>query len=751
MQLIIAGIETISEHLGTIYPKILIMRRPYLPSIFLFFFLWISCCLGQTWEWQHPYPQGHWMNDIFFVDEYTGWVGGDGGTLMKTDDGGQHWDVMEFPSDLEIHAIYFVDKQIGFVCTDDFGFYHTQDGGNHWTLLDIGNKYIGGIHFLDPDIGFIIGYQYQKEERISFILRTQDGGMSWSQQIVIRDNWIKELSFVDALQGWACGGKGLILYTDNAGLNWQELPSPIDIDLRYISFIDAQNGWVAGSRGEHPYYESVIYHTSDGGLSWTEPTVFSDISLACFEFIDSNEGIVLGDKQNESGEWVDILYHTHDGGLNWQRNELAGLSLDNTGFVLDDHNWWMLGGFGATILYSQDGGLSWDYQIQPLTITHLGDVFFINDQEGWAVGHGIVLHTTNGGKSWPSVDPGFDGLWHTVFFVDQLHGWIVAGGYPLISFGISGGDFIVYHTSNGGQDWAELETPVETSQNRIFFTDPMHGWIIENSKNVWSTTNGGQDWQMQTLDNFGNNDLYFIDSKIGWLFNCRYGWYCSIAKTTDGGATWSYSEAKNYRGILSVHFTDSLNGWLLPMIDNRILYRTKDGGASWQEHMVPGKGVLLDLHFANERMGWVVGSLGQIWYTEDGGSNWTKQDSGKYFSLIGVYAVDEANAWAVGLAGTILKYTAKSTTAVDESGTIAKTDITIYPNPANNHLNIITSGSMSGFQAELCNSIGQQIEIHQVVGPQTRIDLQGLPPGLYLLNVYNGYKRFTKKVMVVGR
>ena len=52
------------------------------------------------------------------------------------------------------------------------------------------------------------------------------------------------------------------------------------------------------------------------------------------------------------------------------------------------------------ILYSDDNGTSWTQAQVPVRSTIL-DVYFVNDQLGWAVGHeGLILHSSDGGKSW---------------------------------------------------------------------------------------------------------------------------------------------------------------------------------------------------------------------------------------------------------------------------------------------------------------------------------------------------------------
>ncbi len=52
------------------------------------------------------------------------------------------------------------------------------------------------------------------------------------------------------------------------------------------------------------------------------------------------------------------------------------------------------------IVVSADGGATWKQSVVPVS-SDLTAVYFVNDKNGWAVGHdGVVLATTDGGESW---------------------------------------------------------------------------------------------------------------------------------------------------------------------------------------------------------------------------------------------------------------------------------------------------------------------------------------------------------------
>ena len=61
-------------------------------AVILFFNLLISNFSFGQWEWNHPYPQGHSLYDIYFVDADNAWACGKYGTIIFTSDGGQTWE-----------------------------------------------------------------------------------------------------------------------------------------------------------------------------------------------------------------------------------------------------------------------------------------------------------------------------------------------------------------------------------------------------------------------------------------------------------------------------------------------------------------------------------------------------------------------------------------------------------------------------------------------------------------------------------
>jgi len=47
--------------------------------------------------------------------------------------------------------------------------------------------------------------------------------------------------------------------------------------------------------------------------------------------------------------------------------------------------------------------------------------------------------------------------------------------------------------------------------------------------------------------------------------------------------------------------------------------------------------------------------------------------------------------------------------------------------------------------------MGQSLQSFQVVNPQTTIQLEGLPPGVYFINLYNGAERYAEKFIIAEK
>jgi len=106
---------------------------------------------------------------------------GDRGILLKTQDGGGSWSIIEVSSDRVglIDACFLSSTSIWVVPQFSQRLFHTLDGGRSWVpvrpVTDGGTPL--GVYFLDPTVGVVVvSYGLFSDE----VLYTTDGGTTWT-------------------------------------------------------------------------------------------------------------------------------------------------------------------------------------------------------------------------------------------------------------------------------------------------------------------------------------------------------------------------------------------------------------------------------------------------------------------------------------------------------------------------------------------------------------------------------------------
>ena len=74
------------------------------------------------------------------------WGGPDGDTWIQTYDGGQTWTDREYAGGYEANGIGFLDEQTGWIGGDETETYQTTDGGNSWQLIKLDAIYADNIN-----------------------------------------------------------------------------------------------------------------------------------------------------------------------------------------------------------------------------------------------------------------------------------------------------------------------------------------------------------------------------------------------------------------------------------------------------------------------------------------------------------------------------------------------------------------------------------------------------------------------------
>lgn len=172
------------------------------------------------------------------------------------------------------------------------------------------------------------------------------------------------IDFVDASTGWAVGNTGTILRSDDGGHTWTSQVAPTDFDVQAVSFISDRVGWAVASPDDLPVAADslVVLHTTDGGVHWSKLATIPDAVAMDLSFGSPSVGALTA-QGSEQG-----VFRTGDGGLTWTRASLVDGDYQKVRMVDGSHGWVVgqysepNGSSAPAILHTTDGGQTWDGQ-----------------------------------------------------------------------------------------------------------------------------------------------------------------------------------------------------------------------------------------------------------------------------------------------------------------------------------------------------------------------------------------------------
>jgi beta propeller repeat protein len=241
--------------------------------------------------------------DVYFIDEYNGWLVNNYGKILHTEDGGTTWIPQDSGTGSAITSALFLDEERGWATVNERVVLSTDDGGDNWDALEVNLSLPGGVmftdvYFVDSMEGWITtttGASSDSRVTYSPLLHTTDGGDSWSVQALPQDKWLKRIRMVDRDQGWLLGMSGLY-YTKDGGNSWVlQLDSGGDPFVD-ICIPDSQYIWVLSYTGKIYKYivntvtkEDIVTESWQIGEHWrySPQSIWGD-TLVAAEYIFGN-------------------------------------------------------------------------------------------------------------------------------------------------------------------------------------------------------------------------------------------------------------------------------------------------------------------------------------------------------------------------------------------------------------------------------------------------------------------------------
>ncbi len=244
------------------------------------------------------------------------------------------------------------------------------------------------------------------------------------------------------------------------------------------------------------------------------------------------------------------------------------------------------------VLLSDNEGSTWRQAAVPVSVT-LTALYFVNDRQGWAVGHmGVILHTSDGGEHW----------------VVQLDGIRAARIAFDTAQAASGAD-----KDDKSLAWAQVL--VDDGPDKpfldVFFQNERTGYAVGAYNLAFRTDDGGQTWHcwMTHLDNPKGLHLYAI------------------------------------RAVESNLFITGEQGLLL---------RSTDLGQRFSAAASPSKGTFFGLVPGPQGEMLLYGLRGRVFLSTDAGQAWSEVDSGTHATLSAGVRLEDGSLLLASQAGELM-------------------------------------------------------------------------------------------------
>ena len=275
---------------------------------------------------------------------------------------------------------------------------------------------------------------------------------------------------------------------------------------------------------------------------WSKVVVDTSENLTDIFFVNPTTGYLAGKSCyksiNGGATWIKTMYPS---------NSIANLSLTPDGKLFAVN-------LRDSIFKTIDGGAS--FTSFKTNSSGISDIFFVDNNTGYAVYLNGLLQTTNGGISWTIVTPSTglagSGEYSSIFFINSTTGWISRG-------------FSIYKTNGNINNWVRSSLTGSSSSGigGIIFLYAVSSSLVYagvSNGEIYKSIDGGIIFSkvatLSPVSQYGDVDLHFLDANNGYA--CAGS---RIYKTADGGITWLPVVSLGTGSFVEIHFTDLNNGW----------------------------------------------------------------------------------------------------------------------------------------------------------------------------------------------
>lgn len=285
-----------------------------------------------------------------------------------------------------------------------------------------------GISFLDSLNGYACG-------KAGTIIKTTDGGQSWTTLATNTTEDLSDIKVMPASQGQkviAVGDNNTIIKSVDGGANWfaQTIPFQAGSFVFGVQCLDTLNYFACG--GDYSTFSGSVLKTTDGGASWTKTAVAGSIFLDKIHMRSMTFGFTAGTNTTFSNGSI----HKTINGTSWPGVKTSTDLLTNVWCSSNTHI--VSVGLAGQIWRSTNAGAVWTNQA--FNSTDLFGLQFVDSLIGFACGgtttSNIILSTNDGGLTWSQIPHALNGSFQSistagnVIFMAGDQGTVIKGTLP---------------------------------------------------------------------------------------------------------------------------------------------------------------------------------------------------------------------------------------------------------------------------------------------------------------------------------
>ena len=264
---------------------------------------------GVSWEAARSGTRDH-LRGVDFLDRNTGIAVGDSGAVLRTTDGGVTWTDLPIQpstgSTMMFSSVAFGSPTVGLivgrfdsldgttVLTHSLVL-RTTDAGQNWVRASLpapNDRDLRGVSFGWTSVATVVG-------AAGLILRSTDGGVTWSPQSGVPDSVtgvvpppnmrLNAVSFAGPYVGFVAGESGTILRTLDGGATWTTQATGMTQSLNGVWTLNGVNALAVGAAG-------TVLASSDIGATWSRQVTETAQDLYAAHFADVERGMIVGSK-----------------------------------------------------------------------------------------------------------------------------------------------------------------------------------------------------------------------------------------------------------------------------------------------------------------------------------------------------------------------------------------------------------------------------------------------------------------------